>query len=116
MKRWDPLEEAPKNQHQATRTVTNAAKRSAGVDVEDLAALPTFVVHDRRAMTIVGSLVGGQHMSERTVQSLRMQGLHEPLVTPHLVQEIFDRYVHHDSPTRSTETRSSSDNPPVLRG
>ena len=108
MERRHALTEAAKNHHKSTGLVPNPLQRGPRVEIEDLAALSTTVVHDGSSMSIVRRLILGQHVPIGATESVRMQRVQQHPITPFLVEQILDGKEHHSDPTRSTGRRASS--------
>src|SRR5919199_79269 len=64
-------------------------------EVEDGATGPTAVVQDGGTMPVMGGLIGGQAMSVRTAQPVRMQDVQQEVVAGVLIQQIVERKLQH---------------------
>lgn len=102
------LAEAAKNHHQSTRAVPHSLQGGTRIEVEDLAAFTTAVVHDGGAMSIVGRLIRRQRVPVGATESVGVQRIQQHPITPLLVEQILDGKEHHGGPNRSTSRRASS--------
>src|ERR671932_868223 len=64
-------------------------------EVEDGATGPTAVVQDGETMPVMGGLIGGQAMSVRTAQPVRMREPQQEIVAGVLIQQIVERKLQH---------------------
>lgn len=102
------LAEAAKSHHQSTRAVPHSLQVGTRIEVEDLAAFTTTVVHDGGAMSIVGRLIRRQRVPVGATESVGVQRIQQHPITPLLAEQILDGKEHHGGPNRSTSRRASS--------
>src|ERR671932_337014 len=82
------LGDTPQDLDNRRATVARLRPERAGKHIEDGATTATPVVHDRRAMSIMGRLIGGQGVAIRTVEAVRGQGMEEKVVAGLLIQQL----------------------------